>query len=107
MLSYINQQHAQKGVSEMLLRLYSPFLWRSLKVAHPHVRANAASLLLDAFPLQDPDSTRDQIDVVLQKQFDLMMVSFFCTFSKFLGMLSSGSWEFDPACCVYCTCSTF
>ena len=58
----------------MLLRLYSPFLWHSLKVAHSHVRANAAFLLLDTFPLQDPDATREQTNDVLQKQFDAMMV---------------------------------
>lgn len=75
MLSWIHLQRLQKGVSEMLLRLYGPFLWRSLKVAHPHVRANAASLLLDAFPLHDPDSSREQTDQVMQKQFDIMMVS--------------------------------
>ena len=43
-------------------------------MAHPHVRANAAFLLLDAFPLQDPDATRKQTNDVLQKQFDAMMV---------------------------------
>ena len=47
-------------------------------MAHPHVRANAAGLLLDAFPLQDPDSTREQIDTILQKQFDVMVVNVFC-----------------------------
>lgn len=74
MLTWIHQQRPQKGVSKMLLRLYCPFLWRSLKVAHPHVRANAANLLLDAFPLHDPDSTREQVDEIMQKQFDSMMV---------------------------------
>ena len=44
------------------------------KVAYPHVRANAAFILLDAFPLQDPDATREQTNDVLQKQFDTMMV---------------------------------
>ena len=71
----------QKGVSEMLHRLYSPFLWRSLKVANPEVRANACTLLLDAFPLQDPDSTREEIDGVMQKQFDGMIVSFIISYS--------------------------
>lgn len=60
----------------MLLRLYNPFLWRSLKVASPQVRTNAATLFLDVFPLQDPDSTRQEIDTVMQKQFDAMMVRF-------------------------------
>lgn len=74
-LCYIHSKRTQTGVSKMLLRLYSPFLWRSLKVAHPHVRANAAFLLLDAFPLQDPETTREQTNDMLQKQFDAMMVS--------------------------------
>ena len=74
-LEQIHSQRMQKGVSEMFLRLYSPFLWRSLKVANPEVRANACTLLLDAFPLQDPDSTREDIDGVMQKQFDAMVVS--------------------------------
>ncbi len=33
------------------------------------------TLLLDAFPLQDPDSTRKEIDGVMQKQFDAVIVS--------------------------------
>ena len=74
LLGYIHQQKNQKGVSEMILRLYNPFLWRALKVANPHVRANAASLLFDAFPLQEPSSTREEIDLGMQKQFDAMMV---------------------------------
>ena len=74
LLGYIHQQKNQKGVSEMILRLYNPFLWRALKVANPHVRANAASLLFDAFPLQEPNSTREEIDLGMQKQFDAMMV---------------------------------
>lgn len=60
----------------MILRLYNPFLWRALKVANPHVRANAASLLFDAFPLQEPSSTREEIDLGMQKQFDAMMVRY-------------------------------
>lgn len=58
----------------MLSRLYNPFLWRSLKVANVYVRANAATLFLDAFPLQDPDWSREEIDAVMQKQFDAMTV---------------------------------
>ena len=74
LLSYIHQQRSQKSVSEMLSRLYNPFLWRSLKVANVYVRANAATLFLDAFPLQDPDSSREEMDAVMQKQFDAMTV---------------------------------
>ena len=54
MLDYTHQQKRQRGVDQMLLRLYEPILWRSLKVANPHVRRNAATLFVEAFPLQDP-----------------------------------------------------
>ena len=45
------------------------------QVANSHVRANAVCLMMDAFPLHDPSSTREEIDTLLQKQFDLMSVS--------------------------------
>lgn len=45
------------------------------QVANCHVRANAVCLMLDAFPLHDPSTTREECDTVLQKQFDLMTVS--------------------------------
>ena len=81
LLGYIHQQRNQKGVSEMILRLYNPFLWRALKVANPHVRANAACLMSDAFPLQEPNSTREEINLSMQKQFDAMTVQYLCPLS--------------------------
>jgi condensin-2 complex subunit G2 len=38
------------------------------------VRANAAALLIDAFPLQNPDSSNEEVDNLLQKQFDILQV---------------------------------
>ena len=38
------------------------------------VRANAAALLTDVFPLQNPDAGNEQIDALLQKQFDILKV---------------------------------
>ena len=38
------------------------------------VRANAAALLTDTFPLQNPDAANEEIDALLQKQFDIMKV---------------------------------
>ena len=58
----------------MLHRLYRPFLWRSLKVANPHVRANAASLMLDVFPLYNPECSKEEVDEIMQQQFDIMRV---------------------------------
>lgn len=65
----------QKSVQKMLYNLYRPFLWRSLKVANPNVRANATTLMLDVFPLYDPDFTRECVNDEMQKQFDLMKVN--------------------------------
>jgi len=40
------------------------------------VRANAAALLTDTFPLQNPDAANEEIDALLQKQFDIMKVQY-------------------------------
>ena len=58
----------------MLTRLYKPFLWRALKVANSHVRTNAITLMLDAFPLVEPSLYRQEVDLELQRQFDLIRV---------------------------------
>ncbi|PFX30456.1 Condensin-2 complex subunit G2 [Stylophora pistillata] len=71
-LEYIHQQKKQRGVDEALLRLYQPIIWRAFKVANPMVRANAAALLTDTFPLQNPDAGNEEIDELLQKQFDIL-----------------------------------
>lgn len=39
------------------------------------VRANAAALLTDTFPLQNPDAGNEDIDALLQRQFDVMKVT--------------------------------
>lgn len=64
---YAKKKHS--GVDEMLVRLFEPILWRSLKVANPHVRRNAALMLIDAFPLQTGSNSQSQLDELLQKQF--------------------------------------
>ena len=38
------------------------------------VRANAVALLTDTFPLQNPDAGNEEIDALLQKQFDILKV---------------------------------
>ena len=43
------------------------------------VRANAAALLTDTFPLQNPDAGNEEIDELLQKQFDILKVQFMWT----------------------------
>jgi len=61
-----------KGVDAMLRRLYGPILWRSLSVANPDVRLHAATLLVDAFPLQDPDAHVRAHAEGMQRQFDAL-----------------------------------
>nr|XP_006818203.1 PREDICTED: condensin-2 complex subunit G2-like [Saccoglossus kowalevskii] len=72
-LSYIHKQRLiHHNTDEMLQRLYEPILWRALKCANGFVRANAASILIDAFPLQRPDAPIEENDALMQKQFDTL-----------------------------------
>ena len=41
-------------------------------MANPHVRRNAATLFVEAFPLQDPSLALGDLDALLQKQFDAL-----------------------------------
>lgn len=68
-LSAFHVNKKQKGVDEMLHRLYGPILWRCMHVANPVVRRNAASLFIEAFPVQDPTEGVEQTEQLLQKQF--------------------------------------
>ncbi|NXQ31294.1 CNDG2 protein, partial [Alaudala cheleensis] len=71
MLSYFHKQSkVRQGVEEMLYRLYHPILWRALKARNSEVRANAAFLFVDAFPLRDPNFPAEQMDSEIQKQFE-------------------------------------
>ncbi|XP_071503358.1 condensin-2 complex subunit G2-like [Diadema antillarum] len=72
LLSYFTKQKRQQGVDKMLLDLYEPILWRAFNVANAAVRANAAALLIDAFPLQDPTASKEDTDSLLQKQIDIL-----------------------------------
>lgn len=42
------------------------------QVANSNVRQNALHLLLDLFPLEDPDATKEGKDILLEKQFFLL-----------------------------------
>lgn len=61
-----------KGVDALMLRLYGPILFRSLRCANAVVRAQATMVFFDVFPLQDTDTTAAEADVILQRQFDLL-----------------------------------
>ncbi|XP_039564402.1 condensin-2 complex subunit G2 [Passer montanus] len=71
MLSYFHKQSkVRQGVDEMLYRLYQPILWRALKARNSEVRANAAFLFVDVFPVRDPSFTAEEMDREIQKQFE-------------------------------------
>ncbi|KAK3016523.1 hypothetical protein RJ639_006846, partial [Escallonia herrerae] len=68
---FINQRTTD-GIEKLLFRLAEPVIFRSLQVANSNVRQNALHLLLDLFPLEDPDSTKEVKDTLLDKQFFLL-----------------------------------
>nr|DBA25095.1 TPA: hypothetical protein GDO54_012665 [Pyxicephalus adspersus] len=69
-LGYFHQQKLRQGVDEMLYRLYQPIIWRGLKAPNSEVRANAALLFMEAFPLRDPSMNHENMDNEIQKQFE-------------------------------------
>ncbi|CAL4943223.1 unnamed protein product [Urochloa decumbens] len=66
------EQRAVAGVEKLVFRLAEPVLFRSLQVANSNVRHNALHLLLDLFPLEDPDVTKDVNDPLIEMQFFLI-----------------------------------
>ncbi|KAJ8277591.1 hypothetical protein GJAV_G00077250, partial [Gymnothorax javanicus] len=71
-LSYFHKQKLRQGVDEMLHRLYKPILWRGLKATNSEVRANAALLFTEAFPVRDPSLSCEKMDSAIQRQLDTM-----------------------------------
>ncbi|XP_074049351.1 condensin-2 complex subunit G2 isoform X2 [Macrotis lagotis] len=70
-LSYFHHQKKfRQGVEEMLYKLYKPILWRGLKARNSEVRANAALLFVEAFPIRDPNLNNVDMDNEIQKQFE-------------------------------------
>ncbi|GAX76009.1 hypothetical protein CEUSTIGMA_g3452.t1 [Chlamydomonas eustigma] len=69
----LNGLHSEKrasGVDAMLLRLYSPILFRAFAACNSAVRLNALQLLLAAFPLMDPEAGPEDMEETLTLQFD-------------------------------------
>lgn len=98
----LNHFHSKKGcdaVDAMLNNLYKPILWKSLSVRRQigtrtrvqvfpfaefsflpcqvpnfEVRANAALLFTEAFPIHDPSHSSQAVEAAIQKQLDTAMV---------------------------------
>jgi condensin-2 complex subunit G2 len=72
-LAAFHEKKNTKDVDALLLRVYGPILWRSLRSANPIVRSQAALIFFEAFPLQSADTmTAAESEGLLQKQFDLL-----------------------------------
>ncbi|KFK40951.1 hypothetical protein AALP_AA2G065700 [Arabis alpina] len=65
-------QRTTLGVEKLLFGLSEPMIFRSLQVANSNVRLNALHLLLDLFPMEDPEATKEAKDTLLDKQFYLL-----------------------------------
>ncbi|ESQ46369.1 hypothetical protein EUTSA_v10000018mg [Eutrema salsugineum] len=65
-------QRTTQGVEKLLFGLAEPMIFRSLQVANSNVRLNALHLLLDLFPMEDPNATKEEKDTLLDKQFYLL-----------------------------------
>lgn len=75
MLRSFHDSKRLKEVDSLLLRMYGPILWRSLRCANAKVRVQAATLFFDAFPIQDGNATATSTaenDHLLQSQFELL-----------------------------------
>ncbi|KAL3813686.1 hypothetical protein ACJIZ3_014954 [Penstemon smallii] len=68
---FVNNRTTE-GVEKLIFRLAEPVIFRSLQVANSNVRQNALHLLLDLFPVEDPDATKEATDTLLEKQFFLL-----------------------------------
>ncbi|XP_068657118.1 uncharacterized protein [Aristolochia californica] len=65
-------QRTTDGVDKLLFSLVEPVLFRSLQAANSNVRQNALYVLLDMFPVEDPDATKEAKDTLLDKQLFLL-----------------------------------
>ena len=72
-LNCLHSDRRSQPTQNLLSRLYSPILWRYLKVANHEVRLNATVLFLDAYPLEDLEQTREERDSNLERQHNFIV----------------------------------
>eukprot|EP00118_Oscarella_pearsei_P004693 m.20511 g.20511 ORF g.20511 m.20511 type:complete len:1102 (+) comp28021_c0_seq1:59-3364(+) len=72
---FMGQFHANKDVSsvqDLLHRLYSPHMWRFMKSPNNCVRANAATLFIDCFPLISYSDLDADTDTLIQRSVETL-----------------------------------
>jgi len=72
LLSVFHNKKKFKAVDEMLARIYEPILWRSFKVANASMRVQAAQLLAEAFPVQNPEASAKDFEEGLTRQISVL-----------------------------------
>ena len=72
-LNCFHSDRRSQPTQNLLSRLYSPILWRFLKVANHEVRQNATVLLMEAYPLEDLEQTREERDFSLERQHSFIV----------------------------------
>jgi hypothetical protein len=102
---------ASAGATDALLvRLYEPLLFRDLDAANGAVRRNALRLLLDCFPLADPEATDEDGDALMRRQFAALSAALAdeCPGVRAVAAVGTGAvldryWEMVPTatCAVY------
>eukprot|EP00466_Bigelowiella_natans_P014764 jgi/Bigna1/85037/estExt_fgenesh1_pg.C_20002 len=70
LLKMLSSRQADTGA--LLLRLWGPTLFRSLKAPNIRVRRNAARIFASVFPLTDPESKAQYVEKSIQFQCGLM-----------------------------------
>ena len=71
-LSVFHSKKKFKAVDELLARIYEPILWRSFKVANASIRVQAAQLLAEAFPVQNPEASAKEFEEGLTRQIAVL-----------------------------------
>jgi hypothetical protein len=102
---------ASAGATDALLvRAYEPILFRDLDAANGAVRRNALRLLLDCFPLADPEAADEDGDALMRRQFAALSAALAdeCPGVRAVAAVGTGAvldryWEMVPTatCAVY------
>jgi hypothetical protein len=102
---------ASAGATDALLvRAYEPILFRDLDAANGAVRRNALRLLLDCFPLADPEAPDEDGDALMRRQFAALSAALAdeCPSVRAVAAVGTGAvldryWEMVPTatCAVY------
>lgn len=72
-LSAFHSNKRLQNMDAMLCRVYGPTLLPNLLVANPFVRRNAVAILCSAYPIHDPNASRQQLEAGIHTQTDKLI----------------------------------